>query len=151
MRLGVSGGDRHRLEWAIDVAAGAAVSEHGHPVRISPFMGVIGMPPPEEGLHTTTTPRIWGGNLDCKELVSGSTLFLPIPVPGGLLSVGDGHAVQGDGEVSGIALECPMDHVELTVRTREDMCISTPWRGPRGSAWAALPRRSVLRRRVTGR
>ncbi|MGM0865191.1 MAG: acetamidase/formamidase family protein [Bacillota bacterium] len=47
--------------------------------------------------------------LDCKELTAGSTLFLPIPITGGLFSVGDGHAVQGDGEVGCPALECPLD------------------------------------------
>jgi acetamidase/formamidase len=49
-----------------------------------------------------------GGNIDCKELVAGSTLYLPLAVPGGLLSIGDGHAAQGDGEVAGTAIECGM-------------------------------------------
>ena len=59
---------------------------------LHPFLGVMGMPPDEPGLHSTGPPRVWGGNLDCKELVAGSTLFLPIPVAGALFSVGDGHA-----------------------------------------------------------
>jgi acetamidase/formamidase len=49
-----------------------------------------------------------GGNIDCKELVAGSTLYLPVSVPGALLSLGDGHAAQGDGEVAGTAIECGM-------------------------------------------
>ena len=49
-----------------------------------------------------------GGNIDCRELVAGATLFLPVTVPGALLRVGDGHAAQGDGEVSGTAIECGM-------------------------------------------
>jgi len=54
----------------------------------------MGMPPPEPGPHSTIPPRRFGGNLDCRELVAGSSLFLPIGVDGGLLSVGDGHGVQ---------------------------------------------------------
>jgi acetamidase/formamidase len=54
-------------------------------------------------------PRtVGGGNIDCRELVAGSTLYLPITVAGAMLLVGDGHAAQGDGEVSGTAIECGM-------------------------------------------
>jgi acetamidase/formamidase len=78
-------------------------------VDLAPFLGVIGMPPPEPGEHSTTPPRgLGGGNIDCRELVAGSTLFLPVTVPDAMLCVGDGHAAQGDGEVSGTAIECPM-------------------------------------------
>jgi acetamidase/formamidase len=71
-------------------------------------------------------PGAWGGNLDCKELIAGSRVFLPIQVPGALLSFGDGHAAQGDGEVGGTAIECGMDHVELCVRLRDDLPIEWP-------------------------
>ena len=84
-------------------------------VRSAPFLGVIGMPPPEPGEHPTTPPRRWGGNIDCKELVAGTTLYLPIPVDGALLMAGDGHGAQGDGEVSGTAVECPLERVTLTL------------------------------------
>ncbi|HEY3462759.1 MAG TPA: acetamidase/formamidase family protein [Gaiellaceae bacterium] len=86
-----------------------------HAVRSAPFLGVIGMPPPEPGEHSTTPPRRWGGNIDCKELVAGTTLYLPIPVDGALLMAGDGHGAQGDGEVSGTAIECPLERVTLTL------------------------------------
>jgi acetamidase/formamidase len=76
---------------------------------------VIGMPPPEPGEHSTTPPRRWGGNIDCKELVVGTTLYLPIPVDGALLMAGDGHGAQGDGEVSGTAIECPLERATLTL------------------------------------
>lgn len=95
------------------------------------------MPPNEPGIHSTGPPRIWGGNLDWKELIAGSTLFLPIPVPGALFSVGDGHAAQGDGEVSGIAIECPMERVDLTFYLREDLELSTP-RAKASDAWLTL-------------
>lgn len=71
-------------------------------------------------------PRFCGGNIDCKELVEGSILYLPIPVSGGFFSVGDGHALQGDGEVSTQAIECPMDVVDLTFTLEDDFNLSMP-------------------------
>jgi acetamidase/formamidase len=84
-----------------------------HRVLSSPFLGVIGMPPPEPGEHSTIPPRRWGGNIDCKLLVAGTTLYLPVPVDGALLMAGDGHGAQGDGEVSGTAIECPIEQATL--------------------------------------
>jgi acetamidase/formamidase len=89
-------------------------------------MGVLGMPPAEPGEHSTIPPRWHGGNLDCRELVAGSTLYLPIPVEGALFSVGDGHAAQGDGEVSGTAIECPMERVDLTFEVVDDVPVAAP-------------------------
>jgi acetamidase/formamidase len=84
------------------------------------------MPPPEPGVHSTTPPRRFGGNIDCKELTAGATLLLPIGVDGALLSAGDGHAAQGDGEVSGTAIECPLDEVRLTLGLRPDLELRMP-------------------------
>jgi acetamidase/formamidase len=113
-RYGLGGGSAvHR--WELDPVAGLGRNQHGHTVALRPFLGVIGMPPAEPGRHSTIPPRRHGGNLDCRELVAGSTLWLPIPVDGALLSVGDGHAAQGDGEVGGTAIECPLDRVDLTL------------------------------------
>jgi acetamidase/formamidase len=85
-----------------------------HAVRSEPFLGVIGMPPPDPGLHSTIPPRRWGGNIDCRLLTAGATLYLPIPVDGGLVMLGDGHGAQGDGEVSGTAIECALEHAQVT-------------------------------------
>jgi acetamidase/formamidase len=112
--------------WRLDPAGMTGRNQHGHTVVLRPFMGVMGMPPPEPGKHSTIPPRVHGGNLDCRELVAGSTLYLPIPVEGALFSVGDGHAAQGDGEVSGTAIECPMDRVELAFGLREDLPLTAP-------------------------
>jgi acetamidase/formamidase len=112
--------------WTLDAAAGTGRNQHGHTVGLRPFMGVLGMPPAEPGEHSTIPPRAHGGNLDCKELVAGSTLYLPVPVAGALFSVGDGHAAQGDGEISGTAIECPMDLVELTFDVRDDRPVAAP-------------------------
>jgi acetamidase/formamidase len=84
------------------------------------------MPPPEPGIHSTQPPRVSGGNIDCTELVTGTTLYLPIPVDGALFSAGDGHARQGDGEVSQLAIECPLERAELTLAVREDLPLQTP-------------------------
>ena len=84
------------------------------------------MPPPEPGIHSTGPPRKWGGNIDCKELVAGTWLFLPIPVDGALLSVGDGHAAQGHGEVSGTAIECPLERAQITIDVRDDLDLRSP-------------------------
>ncbi|MET8005303.1 acetamidase/formamidase family protein [Nonomuraea glycinis] len=106
--LGLTGAPSWLL-WEIDAGAGTATSDRGHTVRIAPFLGVIGLPPEEPGQHSTIPPRsAGGGNIDCRDLTAGATLFLPVTVPGALLHLGDGHAAQGDGEVSGTAIECPM-------------------------------------------
>ncbi len=114
------------LIWTLDPDALIGRDQYGHTVALRPFMGVMGMPPDAPGMHSTAPPRVCGGNIDCKELVAGSTLYLPIQVPGGLFSVGDGHAVQGDGEVSGTAIECPMERVDLTFRLHEHLHLTTP-------------------------
>ena len=95
------------------------------------------MPPPEPGVHSTIPPRRWGGNIDCKELVAGSTLFLPIPVDGALLSAGDGHGAQGDGELSGTAIECPLEAAQITLDLRDDLELRMPV-ARAGGAWLAF-------------
>jgi acetamidase/formamidase len=112
--------------WTLDPAAMTARNQHGHTVKLHPFMGVMGLAPVEPGVHDTAPPRNCGGNIDCKDLVVSSTLYLPIEVEGALFSVGDGHGVQGHGEVSGTAIECPMERVELTFDLREDTHLAAP-------------------------
>ena len=91
---------------AIDRAAGTCRLPWGTELALSPFFGVMGVaPPPAYGAISTKEPREHGGNLDNKEVGAGSTLFLPVWVPGANFSAGDGHGVQGDGEVCINALE----------------------------------------------
>jgi len=92
---------------------------------VRPFLGVLGMPPVDHGVHSTGPPRRQGGNIDCAALVAGTTLFLPIPVDGALFSAGDGHARQGDGEVSGTAIECPAEAV-LMLSLVDDLTLEWP-------------------------
>ncbi len=125
-RLGVSDLEHWRLHWTLDPDGGVGRDQLGRELDLSPFLGVMGMPPPEAGAHSTQPPRVWGGNIDCKELGAGSTLFLPIPVDGALFSAGDCHARQGDGEVSQLAIECPLERAELTLSVRDDLPLTTP-------------------------
>src|SRR6266700_7874962 len=107
-QLGVFPGEPAWLLWDVDADRGTARNNFGLTVRLAPFLGVIGLPPAEHGEHSTVPPRPCGGNIDCRELVAGATLYLPVTVPEALLCVGDGHGAQGDGEVAGTAIECGM-------------------------------------------
>jgi len=115
-----------RAAQTLDADSGVGRTESGREVSISPFLGVIGMPPDEPGIHPTAPPRACGGNIDCRELVAGTTLYLPIAVDGALLSAGDGHAAQGDGEVSQLAIEAPVERAQLTLSLRDDLRLTTP-------------------------
>lgn len=81
------------------------VMDTGIRLPIQPFVGTIGLAPADPGPHSVIPPRRVGGNMDTRFVAPGSRLYLPVEVAGGLLSVGDCHACQGDGEVSGTAVE----------------------------------------------
>ncbi len=98
----------------------------GQDIPLRPFFGVMAVAPPESwGQISTLPPRRNGGNLDNKELVAGTTLYLPIFTDGALFSVGDGHGAQGDGEVCVTAIETGLvGTFRLTVR--DDMKLEWP-------------------------
>src|SRR4029450_12952494 len=97
--------EKNRVTW-IDVDRKVVQFAPGIEFPARPFWGVIGVaPPPGMGRVPSGAPNVFGGNLDNRDLGSGSTLYLPVHVPGALLSVGDGHAMQGHGEVSLSAVE----------------------------------------------
>ena len=90
----------------VNRAAGTCTLPWGTELKLAPFFGVMGVAPkPGYGTISTIQPREHGGNLDNKELTEGATLFLPVWADGALFSAGDGHGVQGDGEVCINALE----------------------------------------------
>ncbi len=97
-----------------------------------PFPGTIGLALAEPGNHSVVPPRAQGGNLDVRDLTRGSTLYLPVAVPGALLSIGDTHAAQGDGEVCGTAVETAM-----TVRVRVSLVKGAGFDNPRYELSAA--------------
>jgi acetamidase/formamidase len=101
-----------------DPRAGTAEFSPGVHLKLAPFFGSIGVAPdPLVGRISSGPPGPHAGNLDNKELDAGSTLYLPVQVPGALLSMGDGHAMQGDGEVTLTALETSLrGTIQVTVR-----------------------------------
>ncbi len=98
---------------SVDPGAGSVDFLPGVVLPFEPFPGTIGVAPREPGRHSVLPPSRFGGNLDIRHLRVGTTLRLPVGVPGALFSVGDTHAAMGDGEVCGTAVECAMD---ITVR-----------------------------------
>ena len=108
--------------------AGADSVEFRPGVRLplAPFFGSIGVAPPASNGRISSNPPGWhAGNLDNKDLVAGSVLFLPVHVTGALLSIGDGHAMQGDGEVTGAALETSLGGM-IEVRLRKGQRLKWP-------------------------
>jgi acetamidase/formamidase len=99
-------------------ARGTADFGHGVTLKLEPFFGSIGVAPSAlSGRVSSGPPGSFGGNLDNRELVAGSTLYLPVHTPGALLSMGDAHAMQGDGEASLTAVETSVrGTVQVSVR-----------------------------------
>ena len=94
-------------------------------IPLAPFLGTVGVAPGEPGPHSVIPPRRVGGNLDCRDVRAGATLLLPIEVDGALLSAGDPHGAQGDGEVCGTAIETTAT-ARLRVDVRRDLEIDAP-------------------------
>jgi acetamidase/formamidase len=115
----------HATFWELDPERAIGINRAGQRLKLRPFMGIMGMPLDQPGIQSTFPPTRCGGNLDCRELTEGTALFLPIAVDGGLFSTGDGHAVQGDGEVAGPALNCPM-RVEMEFRLHPELRLALP-------------------------
>ncbi len=98
--------DPHLQLWKYDANARIpALYGPGGKVPLKPMCGTLGVAPAEAGLHSVVPPRRVGGNMDIRDLATGTELYLPIEVAGGLFSLGDAHAAQGDGEVCGTAIE----------------------------------------------
>jgi acetamidase/formamidase len=125
-RLGCHEPPPRMLLWELGAGVGGGVGRckadgREFRVKLAPFLGVLGMPDGLAGEQSTTPPRHTGGNMDCRLQTQGTTVFLPVEVDGGLLSFGDGHAAQGDGEVSNNGIECAFREVRLRLTRRRDM------------------------------
>jgi len=118
--------ERHDMTIALDEPSGTATLPWGLKLPLAPFFGVMAVaPPPGWGRISTIEPRAHGGNLDNKELVAGTTLYLPVFNEGALFSCGDGHGAQGDGEVCVTAIETALQgRFRLTVR--KDLALTYP-------------------------
>jgi acetamidase/formamidase len=110
----------------LDAARAEATLPWGTRLPLAPFFGVMAVAPPRQwGRISTIEPRAHGGNLDNKELVAGTTLYLPVMAEGALFSCGDGHGAQGDGEVCVTAIETALQgRFRLTIR--RDMDVTYP-------------------------
>ena len=120
------------VRWHLDLQAGVASPEKPgehlvhYSVPLKPMMGCVGVAPDLGSAPPNTGDSgRWGGNMDFNEIVEGATVYLPVTVPGALLYVGDGHAAQGDGELTGNALETSMD-VEFTIDVLPGKHIPSP-------------------------
>lgn len=120
------------VRWRLDRTRGVATPEKPaehlarYAVPLRPMLGCVAVaPPPAQAPPGTGDSGRWGGNMDFNEVVEGATVYLPVGNPGALLYVGDGHALQGDGELNGNALETSMD-VEFTVEVIPGKRISSP-------------------------
>ena len=117
--------------WTIDAAAGVARLEKptdglsDFSVPLKPMLGCVAVAPAQEWAIRTTDSGRFGGNMDYNQLVEGTTIYLPVNHPGALVFVGDGHAAQGDGELTGDALETSMD-IEFTVDLIEGKSFGHP-------------------------
>jgi acetamidase/formamidase len=114
-----------RVHW-IDLVNRTVEFAPGVVVPIKPFWGVIGVaPPPEMGRVRSGAPNFFGGNMDNRDLGPGSIVYLPVHNPGALLSIGDGHAVQGYGEISGSAVETSL-RGEIQVLLHKNQALAWP-------------------------
>ena len=117
--------------WKLDAAAGVAVLEKptdslkNFQVPLQPMLGCVAVAPAGESSVRTTDSGRFGGNMDYNQIREGTTIYLPVSHPGALLFLGDGHAAQGDGELTGDALETSMDF-EFTVDLIRDRNFGHP-------------------------
>lgn len=118
--------ERRHVNIPIDIERNVGIMPWGLELPLSPFFGVMGVAPPKGwGRITSVAPQASAGNLDNKELVAGSTLYLPVFNEGALFSCGDGHGCQGDGEVNVTAIETALQGTfEFIVR--EDLSFTWP-------------------------
>ncbi len=96
----------------------------GIQIPIKPFFGILGVATPETN-RSSIPPGSYGGNIDNRELQAGATVFLPVFVPGALLSIGDGHSAQGDGEINVTAIETSMNGT-IQIKLRKDLKLTAP-------------------------
>ena len=124
-RLGVSDNGLMMI-WTIDPDALTAVNQWGHIVALRPFMGVMGMPPAIPA-PIRPVPRVSAaGTSTARSSSPGRSSICRSAVDDALFSLGDGHGVQGDGEVSGMAIECPMERVEVKLTVLDEPKLTMP-------------------------
>ena len=111
------------FNWELEESVTRSLAPAVVPLR--PFCGIMGVAPSELGEFRTRPPGVFGGNMDVRELATGATLYLPVQQVGALLSCGDAHAAQGDGEVCINGIECPVD-VSLRFTLHKQQVLAGP-------------------------
>ncbi len=118
--------------WHLENGVGEFVD--GIEVPLDPHPGTVGLAPADDSRRSMGPPHDAGGNMDTKHLTTGTTVYLPVEAEGALLSIGDGHAAQGDGEICGGAIETPIN-IDVRVDILHDCDIPQPqYRMPDGNA-----------------
>jgi amidase len=123
--------EKRQAQWDVDVDQGTVTLTEPetklgrYSVSMVPMLGCFGVAPPRGQAISTATSHVHGGNMDYRGHVEGVTVYFPVAVPGALFHLGDGHAVQGDGEIVGTGVEISMD-VQFTVRVVKDSNIVWP-------------------------
>lgn len=126
-----------RIHIPLDVARNVAAMPWGQQLALDPFFGNFGVaPPPSWGRLSSKEPRSFGGNMDNKELGVGSVTYFPVFVPGALFSAGDGHGLQGDGEVCLTAIETALTGT-FEFHVRKDMKLKGP-RAEKADCWITM-------------
>lgn len=126
-----------RIHIPLDVARNVAKMPWGQELTLDPFFGNFGVAPPSSwGRLSSKEPRSFGGNMDNKELGVGTTTYFPVLVPGALFSAGDGHGLQGDGEVCLTAIETALTGT-FEFHLRKDMKLANP-RAEKPDAWITM-------------
>jgi acetamidase/formamidase len=154
--------DPFLFHWTLDGDVTESLSPATVPLR--PFCGVMGVAPAEDGEFRTRPPGLFGGNMDVRELCSGSTLYLPVLNRGALFSAGDAHAAQGDGEVCINGIECPADvalrfrlhkhrplagpMIETPAPLKQDLDVAGAWIVVESSTDAVMAARSATSRMI---
>lgn len=110
----------------LDLKRGVTEFLPGIELPVRPFPGIIGVARAESGQYSTVPPGPFGGNIDCRELVEGTTIYLPVFVEGALLWSGDSHAVQGNGEINLTAIESAFNELNLTVEVVKGKSLTWP-------------------------
>jgi acetamidase/formamidase len=110
----------------LDLGRGVTEFLPGIEIPVRPFPGIIGVARAETGQYSTVPPGKFGGNLDCRELVQGSTIYLPVLVDGALFWSGDSHAAQGNGEINLTAIESAFSELNLTIEVMKKRPLSFP-------------------------
>jgi acetamidase/formamidase len=110
----------------LDLARGVTEFLPGIELPVRPFPGILGVAREESGQYSTVPPGPFGGNLDCREMVEGTTVYIPVFVEGALLWSGDSHAVQGNGEINLTAIESAFNELNLTVEVLKGTSLTWP-------------------------